>query len=674
MFSQIIDLLKDSVATTLGLVMSVFGVANSQIADISQTVDIDTIPTEEVITADTVISTEALPEPLSAPTVLEEEPTEKVETEYFERDNLKTPVFSRADALVAQGATVATEGELRSVNPIKNTTEIKSAEVDPTLLLGTDLDKFDIELKITEITENIDSYFIKYEYKTFLIKENVWQIGLKQEGFSVTKGVLKDQNLEDYLSKELAEIVDNEILYLKEIKNILKKKILDNQQEKVSEFDKLIGKKISSQAIKNTAVAIMEDSGDVEQETTSVEEENITSPSDTEAPLIIIQGNNPALVQKGSSYSDLGVIVRDNVTVNLGYQVEGDIVNTEVEGSYYITYTARDEANNTATATREVIVYAYDEPVVEQITPIVEEEATPVEEVTPIPIIEDIATTTEIVEEPLVAEEVVEVSDSLDTGEVLIETAKVITENVVEGAKQVNKKVNKKVKEVTETVVETTTETLEAVSEGVEAVSEEVSVLIKQVKFLELLGNIKASLQTGVKNTGTNLQAGILNVSSALWFSTSNFGSILQASLNNLAPVFQANFSVVGEETTGFLKTVGQFFQPVVEEIQSGLNFLKEISKNVFRKIGLDEVIYQTPSGVLANISDYNKEAEVAEEKSNFVEVPEYPQKDFLVFIGEELTVLSQKVVDKAVDSFSLLATMFPNALEFLNTHRPHIE
>ena len=85
-------------------------------------------------------------------------------------------------------------------------------------------------------------------------------------------------------------------------------------------------------------------------------EANSAIPTDTEPPVITVVGNNPATVEKGSSYADLGATVADNVNDNLGVTVSGDTVDTETVGEYTIIYTATDQAGNVGTATRTVNV------------------------------------------------------------------------------------------------------------------------------------------------------------------------------------------------------------------------------------------------------------------------------------------------------------------------------
>ncbi len=90
-----------------------------------------------------------------------------------------------------------------------------------------------------------------------------------------------------------------------------------------------------------------------------------TPPTDTEPPVITIIGNNPAEVDVGSTYSDPGATVSDNVSKNLGltYEVDGVavvtvVIDTSAAGEHTVTYRARDQEGNSAEATRVVHVIA----------------------------------------------------------------------------------------------------------------------------------------------------------------------------------------------------------------------------------------------------------------------------------------------------------------------------
>ena len=88
--------------------------------------------------------------------------------------------------------------------------------------------------------------------------------------------------------------------------------------------------------------------------------------SDTEAPVITVQGNSPATISVGDTYGDLGALVSDNRDNNLGIEgsVDGGawgdisaiVVDTSAAGEHIVTYRATDQAGNVGTATRTVNV------------------------------------------------------------------------------------------------------------------------------------------------------------------------------------------------------------------------------------------------------------------------------------------------------------------------------
>ena len=91
-----------------------------------------------------------------------------------------------------------------------------------------------------------------------------------------------------------------------------------------------------------------------------------SAPTDTEPPVITVNGNNPATITVGSTYGDLGALVTDNVSQNLGIYASVDgratttpeliTIDTSTTTIYTILYSATDQAGNTGTATRTVNV------------------------------------------------------------------------------------------------------------------------------------------------------------------------------------------------------------------------------------------------------------------------------------------------------------------------------
>ena len=74
---------------------------------------------------------------------------------------------------------------------------------------------------------------------------------------------------------------------------------------------------------------------------------------DTTAPVITVDGENPATVELGATYTDAGATADGGETVTTS-----GTVDTSTVGTYTITYSATDAAGNTGTATRTVIVEA----------------------------------------------------------------------------------------------------------------------------------------------------------------------------------------------------------------------------------------------------------------------------------------------------------------------------
>ena len=87
---------------------------------------------------------------------------------------------------------------------------------------------------------------------------------------------------------------------------------------------------------------------------------------DTTAPVVTLTGEATVHVEQDTAYVDAGATANDNVDGAISPVMSGT-VDTSVPGTYTITYTATDAADNVGTASRTVIV---DEPVCQNVNPI----------------------------------------------------------------------------------------------------------------------------------------------------------------------------------------------------------------------------------------------------------------------------------------------------------------
>jgi len=97
-------------------------------------------------------------------------------------------------------------------------------------------------------------------------------------------------------------------------------------------------------------------------------EGNITLPSkievythldlytDSENPVITVEGNSTTTIMQGEIYTDAGATVTDNLDTTVTIHTEGS-VDTSTVGFYTITYHAQDVAGNEASETRSVEVF-----------------------------------------------------------------------------------------------------------------------------------------------------------------------------------------------------------------------------------------------------------------------------------------------------------------------------
>ncbi len=96
--------------------------------------------------------------------------------------------------------------------------------IDNSQLLATDLESFDLEMTITDVTQDNKNHYIDYQFKILAIKDNIWQSVLREQRLTVSKAFLLDRDLGLYVQEEIGEVADYELSHLKEVQDIQKTK------------------------------------------------------------------------------------------------------------------------------------------------------------------------------------------------------------------------------------------------------------------------------------------------------------------------------------------------------------------------------------------------------------------------------------------------------------------
>lgn len=322
---------------------------------------------------------------------------------------------------LGSGAAFAASPEVRGA-VFSSATTVYS--VDNSHLISVDLASFNPHLTITTVAEDDSFFYVGYRYRTIAIDDYVWKEIERTENLAVSKAALGEADLGVFVARELGQVIDHSIAYLTEAQRIEEGKGATNRVE-TTEYSGLIGKLLDpketvfegyqpvKEEIKVADSEILTPSSATSLELTSVgaitngQSESQAAPPappsrdeirqivaeavreilangaatqsaaaaeaavvaesqtpvDTVPPTITMLGNNPAAVDVGAAYSDLGVTVTDNVNDNLGYSVSVDgrempevSIDTSAPGEHTITYTATDQAQNSAIAIRTVFV------------------------------------------------------------------------------------------------------------------------------------------------------------------------------------------------------------------------------------------------------------------------------------------------------------------------------
>lgn len=344
---------------------------------------------------------------------------------HFIKYNNTLPIILGVIFLGATGALAASE----EVREVVVATDVVVRTIDNTRIVNVDFDTYTVTVEVVGVEEDADDYYVTYILNTIEVHDGAWIDVAKEDVMQVSKEGLGGGDLGLYLSEELAELRGYNLRELKQAQLDERKsgvsnktvatvysglvgKFLDEKEESFPGYQPVVVPKweptISTPPIEPTQEPTPED-------TTVI----VGDPSDTEAPVVTVLGNNPARITLNTNYSDLGAYVTDNISNNIGYivfldgtEVSTVDIDTSTTTTYTITYRATDQVGNSGEATRIVEVYdpnvvVTPEPVATTTLPVATTtpEVEPVEE--PEPVVEETATTTlPVAEEPPVEEPV----------------------------------------------------------------------------------------------------------------------------------------------------------------------------------------------------------------------------------------------------------------------------
>jgi hypothetical protein len=112
--------------------------------------------------------------------------------------------------------------------------------IDNTRIINADLDNFDFQIKIDNVTEDATNYYVDYSFRTIGIEANEWQTITRNLQMTVAKDALAGQDLGLYMQAQLANIAQNELAYLEQAQTAEKEKGLA-QIVRTTDYTGLIG-------------------------------------------------------------------------------------------------------------------------------------------------------------------------------------------------------------------------------------------------------------------------------------------------------------------------------------------------------------------------------------------------------------------------------------------------
>ncbi|MEK7614037.1 MAG: immunoglobulin-like domain-containing protein [Patescibacteria group bacterium] len=235
--------------------------------------------------------------------------------------------------------------------------------VDNSYIVNVDVTNYPYDVAITQVSEDGEQYYVDYTISTVDIEDYVWRSVVKRRTLAVSKDALVGKDLAAHVSTELTQAREAERARLIETQKI-EQSLGTTQKVVATEYSGLLG-----------ALVPPKEEVFVEYVPEQVEDINplisngdgivagVSTQSAGSAPTITIFGNNPARINVGDTYADLGFLALYNGTDQVATytyvndkQVRSVVLDTTIGTIYTITYEAISPEGDTTTATRTVIV------------------------------------------------------------------------------------------------------------------------------------------------------------------------------------------------------------------------------------------------------------------------------------------------------------------------------
>ncbi len=256
--------------------------------------------------------------------------------------------------------------------------------IDNTYIANKDLAGYTPTIQIVGVTEDTDNYYVTYRLTTIDVVDSVWRDVTKEPVMQVDRRVLgKYGDLGLYVTEQLKQIIDRELAYLHDVQDIERKQVTNKVV--ATAYSGLVGALLdtTTETIPGYVPVVapppppeiaVSSPADTSQAASQVAGASAAVPTSSGpgAPVLQILGNNPARIPVKTSYSDLGVVVTDDSGLEFTVRryVEGALVqdisiDTSEPGEWHIRYEVTDNAGNTSSRERLLIVYDPNPPLVE---------------------------------------------------------------------------------------------------------------------------------------------------------------------------------------------------------------------------------------------------------------------------------------------------------------------